>query len=303
MVNKMEEPMFAIVTPFKDEGNSIDFDALGKYLNFMEDKGVKTILTCGTTGEFASLTLDERKQIVEYCRKHYSGKIVHHIGTSSIQDTLQLLEHATDYSDAVMSLPPYYYANTTEEGIYQYFRTILMASTHPFYIYNFPKHTQVTVTNETIIKLKEEFPHLVGIKDSSGDFELSKKYNCTGIDVFVGSDTRALETLNEGMCGNVTGGGNVLPEFLEEIVASYKRKEFDRVEKWFQAYSIWNTFRKSLSVNEIALVKCGLASRIDNFPLTVRVPLIECSNDERQLIQSKIIQEILPKLQQLLNEK
>lgn len=299
---KIQDPMFAIVTPFTENGEQIDYVALEKYLHFLEEKGVKTILTSGTTGEFASLTLDERKQLVQFCRKHYNGKIVNHIGTSSIKETIELLHHSSNYCDAVISLPPFYYANTTEEGIYQYFRTILRVTTQPFYIYNFPKHTQVTVTNETIVQLKEEFPHLVGIKDSSGNFELSKQYNTTGIDVFVGSDTRAIETLNEGMCGNVSGGGNVLPEFLVNIVENYKRNDLEKVEKWFATYSIWNTFRKGLPVNEIALVKCGLATRIENFPLTVRVPLIECSETEKEMIQAIIRQEILPKLEQLINE-
>lgn len=298
----LKDSMFAIVTPFTDDGENIDYSALEKYLNFLQEKGVQTIITGGTTGEFASLTLEERKELLTFCRRHFNGKIVNHIGTSSMKDTIALLEFSSQYSDAVISLAPYYYANAEEEGIYQYFRAILQKTSMPFYLYNFPKHTQITITKETILKLKEEFPHLAGIKDSSGDFALSKLYHTTGVEVFVGSDTRALETINEGMSGNAVGGANVVPEFLVEIVASYRKNDVERAKRFFEAYKVWNSFRKSLGVNEIALIKCGLAFRIENFPMAVRLPLMPLNDDKKKMIHEKIEKEILPKLEQMLAE-
>lgn len=294
------EPMFAIVTPFSTDGKEIDFVALKKYLQFLEERGVKVILTNGTTGEFSSLTIAERKSLVEFCRGNFSGKIVNHIGTSSIKDTLDLADHAKDFCDAIMSLPPYYYANATDEGVYQYFRTILLSTDQPFYIYNFPKHTQITVTNQIITALKKEFLHLVGIKDSSGDFALSKGYYETGIDVYVGSDTKALETLDYGMKGNVTGGGNVVPEFLVNIVSSYQKNDRERVNQFFEVYTIWNSFRKSLPIHEVAIVKAGLSTRIEDFPPYVRTPLLACTEEEMKQIKTKLNEEILPKLHDLL---
>ncbi len=289
-------PIFALATPFK--GKDIDFNALGKYLDFLEIKGVKNILTNGTTGEFFSLTREERKELLSFCRKYFKGFIINHIGSTCLKDSLDLLEHGQGYCDAVMALPPYYYSPVTSKGLELFFSKLLERCSQPFYLYNFPRHTQIQIGEDIINSLKGKYDMLRGIKDSGGKLEVSLKYKGLGLEVYMGKESEVLEALGRGIDGHVSGAGNPVPEFLVLLYNYYENRQREKALEVQRAYEAWNRFRKALKANEIALVKAGLAARIEGFPLGVRYPLEE-AYEEAGLIKRNIREEVLPLLESL----
>jgi dihydrodipicolinate synthase/N-acetylneuraminate lyase len=136
-------PIVAIVTPFT--GNGIDIDALRRYLEWLWEHGAKTILVNGTTGEFFTTTAQERLAILAQCRRWFPGAVI----------------------------APYFYADPPEDGVLEYFRQILDRAHTPVLLYNFPHHTQPR-SPTTLAELARQFPHLMGIKDSGSDRDITR---------------------------------------------------------------------------------------------------------------------------------
>ncbi len=150
-------------------------------------QGVKTVLACGTTGEFSSLTLNERKSIVELCVANFHGEglsVISHVSCCAIDDTLELCSHAKHVGcDAVLVLPPFYYHNALPEvsahqwflvesnpdpsaqGIEAFLSAVLSRCQLPAFLYNFPKHSGNIITPEMYARLAQLHPAvLAGIK-------------------------------------------------------------------------------------------------------------------------------------------
>lgn len=294
---KPSKPFFAVLTPFNRSGD-IDYEVFKDYLGFLRNHGVENIVTNGTTGEFLSLTLRERKEILKFCRKNFDGKIVNNISSSCLRDCFDLMEHSGDYADAVLVLLPFYYANVTDEGILAFFRELLKETSMPFYLYNFPRHTQNSVKPEIVSTLLNEFDNLLGLKDSSGNIDTAKSFKkgSPKFQVFMGSDSLAWDALQAGLDGSVSGAGNPVPEFLVQIYDCFINGKLELAKEVQDAFNVWNTFRKKVGVNEIAIAKVAISARIESFPTHVRLPLIEADNDLKDKILKVMREEILPLL-------
>jgi 4-hydroxy-tetrahydrodipicolinate synthase len=109
-------PIIATVTPLT-AADRVDVAALGDYLNYLYRAGVRAILVNGTTGEFASLTVAERKTILEHVRERWPATLIAHIGASALPDALELLGHAAGFADAAAAITPYYFAEPPADGV------------------------------------------------------------------------------------------------------------------------------------------------------------------------------------------
>lgn len=297
---QIEGPIFAIVTGFEKRG-AICFDAMPGYLDFLARMGVSNIIVNGTTGEFASLTFGERKKILEFCRAHFKGTIINHISACSIKDVLRLLRHAEKCADAVLLLPPFYYANAPLSGVRQFFEQVLRVCDMPLFLYNFPRHCGIKIEPHMLGELGRKHKCLKGIKDSSGDLDNATGYKSadSGLQVFVGSDKAVLDTLDRGLDGSVTGGGNPMPECLVGIHASAKRGDRVEAQRLQNIFNLWTDFRRSVESSEVSAAKAGLCARMNGFPVWTRPPLKHETEHNIELMVDKLNKEILP----LLGEK
>ena len=286
-------PIFALLTPF-DSSGKIDFHALTDYLSFLEEKGVNTILTNGTTGEFPSLSLAERMKILEHSREKFHGTILNHISSCCVSECVQLAQHAKEYAQALVLLPPYYYANSPQQGILNFFRAVLQQVDFPIYLYHFPKHTKNVITLYMLSMLLRDHPHLLGIKDSEAHLENCLQFKTLqggGFQVFVGGDSVALEVLRRGLDGSVTGGSNPFPELLIAMTRCFQSGDLEGAMIHQASLEMWSAFRKQNNLGEIPLTKIAMRSRISHFPLFVRPPLRELDEDEsiKLFIKNKIL--------------
>lgn len=288
-------PIVAVVTPFDAQG-AVDKDALQGYLALLSAAWVKTILVNGTTGEFFSMTLQERRAVLEFCREHWSGQIIAHIGSAAIGDAIDLLDHAQSHADYVAAISPYFYSSPPEQGVYTYFRQLLVRSDLPVLLYNFPRHAQADITPSIVSRLAAEFPLLRGVKDSGKDRGVTRQFKAVRQDmqVFVGDDRAGVRLSEIGADGLVTGGGGPVVELLLRIVDAVQSDDLEQAHQLQADFDQWNDARHASPLTEIAFVKAALAVRLPGFPPYVRPPLVTATDSQCEEIRGFLRRKMMP---------
>ncbi|HEX9971376.1 MAG TPA: dihydrodipicolinate synthase family protein, partial [bacterium] len=224
MVFEQFQGVFApIPTPFSLKDKAINFDFIQRHLQFLSDRGINGIVVLGTNGEFPSLSIEERKSIIAWVMKFRAGlKVIVQTGSSSFVETVGLCDYAREMgADGLLISCPYYFKSIADEALIEYYREILNRIQHPIFLYNMPQTTRVTITKHTVEALLS-FRHLVGLKDSSGNWEDTKSYieSFRSLHIFVGNDTLINSGLQAGAGGSITAATNTVPELLVEIYSS-----------------------------------------------------------------------------------
>lgn len=166
-MNKLKGVGVALVTPF-NEDLSVDFDSLTKLVNYNIENGTNYLVVLGTTAEAATLSSEEKKQVTEHIVKVNEGRVplVLGIGGNNTLEVKKQIEE-TDLSafDAVLSVSPYY-NKPNQEGLYQHYK--MLASTGKnIIIYNVPSRTGQNIESATTLRLAEEFPNLIMVKEAA----------------------------------------------------------------------------------------------------------------------------------------
>ncbi|MGJ0515997.1 MAG: dihydrodipicolinate synthase family protein [Methylomicrobium sp.] len=294
-------PIVALLTPF-DAGGKIDWRAFESYLTALSSWGVKSVIANGTTGEFPSLTLAERQEIVEFVKRHFEGTLVNNVSSTCVEDVKNLLAGTERNADAVLLLPPYYYAESSPEGLCSFFEKALSENALPAFLYNFPKHTGNRVDNALIGMLRDKGVQLAGIKDSSGDLPNALAYRSQFPDlkIFFADDAGCLAALQHGLHGSVTGGANPLPEYLLAIQEAFG-KPGDKAQILQCAFDVWNAYRTASPLFEIPLVKAAMGARIKDFPIHVRPPFTPAPSEAISRIRTVVLN-CLSGLHAILND-
>ncbi|MBO0880976.1 MAG: dihydrodipicolinate synthase family protein [Mycobacterium sp.] len=293
--HEIHGPIVAAVTPFT--GNRIDIDALRRYLDWLWEHGAKTILVNGTTGEFFATTAQERLAILAQCRRWFPGTVIAHVGAGSVADTIVQLDQAQALADYLAVIAPYFYADPPEDGVLEYFRQILDRAHRPVLLYNFPHHTQTPITPTALAELARQFPHLVGIKDSGADRDITRGYAATGLQVFLGDDNAAAHITEVGVDGIVTGGGNPVIELPVRIAAALHDGDPGEATRLQKAFDDYSHTKRASQLPEIAFVKAALGARIPHFPTHTRPPLITATQTQTDTIHHYLHHTILPMMQ------
>src|SRR6476620_5163042 len=157
----------ALVTPFNSRG-AIDFDALGRVIDFVIDGSVEYLVTLGTTGETPVLTKREKTDLIQYTYERARNRVpvIVGIGGNNTAELISDLEHfPLDEAVAVLSASPYY-NKPSQEGLYQHYKALAEASPKPVLLYNVPGRN---VNAQTTLRLANEVDNIAGIKEASGD--------------------------------------------------------------------------------------------------------------------------------------
>ena len=173
--------MVATVTPFKEGGAAVDHEWMAGHLRFLEDAGITSVFPLGTNGEGTSVAVEERKRVIETVVRHKGGMgVVAGAGTPSLPDTIRAANDALDAgADAVAILPPYFYADADAAGLVAYYSAVIEAlpSQGRVLLYNIPSKAQVDIPDEVALALLElHGDQVIGIKDSSGEVERTRRY-------------------------------------------------------------------------------------------------------------------------------
>ncbi|MDE6069486.1 MAG: 4-hydroxy-tetrahydrodipicolinate synthase, partial [Alistipes sp.] len=162
----------AMITPFTADGR-VDYEALGRMIDYVIEGGVDYIVALGTTAETPTLYLPERAVIAMFIANHIAGRVPLVIGcggnsTSEVLD--QLREFDLRGADAILSVTPYY-NKPSQEGLYRHFRTVAEHSPLPVILYNIPGRAGVNMTSETTLRCARDLDNVIGVKEASGDIE------------------------------------------------------------------------------------------------------------------------------------
>ena len=212
--------LVALITPMHEDG-SVDFDRLHALIDWHIANGTDAIVAVGTTGESATLSVDEHLAVVKATVKHAAGRIpvIAGTGANNTREAIALSQEAERIgADYTLSVVPYY-NRPSQEGIYRHFRTIAEASAIPMIVYNVPGRTVVDMNNDTILRLAE-IPNIVGVKEASGDVARALslfKDVPEDFAVYSGDDPTGLPFLLCGGHGVISVAANVAPAMFAQM--------------------------------------------------------------------------------------
>lgn len=216
----------AIVTPMHADG-SLDFPTLRKLIDWHIAEGTDGIVIVGTTGESATVSVEEHCELIRTAVEHTKGRvpIIAGTGGNSTAEAIKLTAFAKEAgADAALVVVPYY-NRPTQEGMYQHFKAIAEAVALPIILYNVPGRTVADMSNDTIVRLAA-IPNIIGVKDATGNLG-------RGIDllrlapksfaVYSGDDPTAMAFMLCGARGNISVTANVAPRAMHELCAAAMR--------------------------------------------------------------------------------
>ncbi len=225
----------AIVTPFRADGQ-VDYDGLGMVINHLIDGGIDYIVSLGTTGESATLTNKERKEVWAFTANavHNRVALVAGIGGNNTMEVVeQVKQFDTTGYDAILSASPHY-NKPTQEGIYQHYKAIAENSTLPIILYNVPSRTGSNINAETITRLAADFKNIIGVKEASGNFDQINQImrdKPSSFLVISGDDPITLPMIALGAVGVISVIGNALPHQTSEMVRLCLAGDFKAAQK------------------------------------------------------------------------
>lgn len=213
----------AIVTPFNEDG-SVDFKGFEKLLEHNVNGGIDYIVVQGTTGESATLTQDEKEQVLAFAIDVINGRVPVVFGHGG-NNTAALVEGLKHFNlegvTAILSASPYY-NKPTQEGIYQHYKALAESTELPIILYNVPGRTSSNMAPETTLRLARDFDNIVAIKEASGDLDQMGQILKNRPEDFIvlsGDDNLVWPQLALGADGVISVVANAFPRAFRTMVA------------------------------------------------------------------------------------
>ncbi len=227
----------AIVTPLCSSGKEIDEDSARNLVDFLIDNQVHGLFALGSTGECAYLDNALRQRMAAIVIDQANGRlpVIIHVGAQTLEDVLDLSYHAVSTgSDGIALIPPYYYT-MDDLAMEQFFSKVAEAIHIPIYLYNIPMNAKNNIKVSMFVKLAKSYPHIMGMKDSSMNFEnfyeliQEKESKHSAI---MGNDAQILPALAVGGQGAVSAGATAIPEPFVKLYNAFLRGDMDDARKW-----------------------------------------------------------------------
>ncbi|WP_220813621.1 4-hydroxy-tetrahydrodipicolinate synthase [Pseudomonas paralcaligenes] len=215
--------MVALVTPMDAQGG-LDWAGLSKLVDFHLQEGTNAIVAVGTTGESATLDVDEHVEVIRRVVDQVAGRIpvIAGTGANSTREAIELTQNANSVgADACLLVTPYY-NKPTQEGLYQHFRHIAESVAIPQILYNVPGRTACDMLPETVERLSK-VANIIGIKEATGDLQRGQEILdrvSSDFLVYSGDDPTAVELMLIGGKGNISVTANVAPRAMADLCAA-----------------------------------------------------------------------------------
>ncbi|MGC8645820.1 MAG: dihydrodipicolinate synthase family protein [Thermoplasmata archaeon] len=284
------------ITPMKND--TLDYDAVDSLIEFLDRTGVNGIYPMGSTGAFPIISVDQEVKILEYFmdKKRPNMFFLAGVGRNSFDETLTMGQYAKELGTDAISVVTPYYLRVSQEGIFRYYERLLSQIDIPVMVYNIPQNTNNSVDYKTLIRLKDQFSHLVGMKDSSGNmsnfsmlvYNLGKDFK-----VFQGQDDILLPSLSIGAAGGICGTSN----FSDLSVRVFKEFEASNFESARKIQAVLTELKRlTNSYDSPQAPLAGFIERVYHRETSSPFPLIDLDQDTRRSFGAKI-EGILAKLE------
>ncbi len=226
--------MVALVTPMLEDG-AIDFDSLAALVEYHVKHGTDAIVAVGTTGESATLDVDEHLAVIRHVIETADGRIpvIAGTGANSTSEAVELTEAARSAgADAALLVTPYY-NKPTQEGLYQHFKHIAERVDMPQILYNVPGRTACDMLPETVARLSQ-IDNIIGIKDATGDLSRVATHlaSCQeGFELYSGDDATTVDFIVLGGQGCISVTANIAPAPMHEMLMAALEGEVARARE------------------------------------------------------------------------
>lgn len=213
----------ALVTPFTNEG--INFEELRKMIEFQILEGADSLIICGTTGESSTMSIEEKKSIIDFSVKIAHGRIPIIAGTggNNTKDVIYMSKYAQSVGVNGLLIVTPYYNKTTQLGLLQHYAEIAQNVKLPIILYNVPSRTGINIEPQTCLELSK-IPNIVAIKEASGNIsQVAKIANlCKDeLTIYSGNDDQVVPLLSVGGMGVISVLSNLFPKFVHNMVTDY----------------------------------------------------------------------------------
>ena len=286
-MNELKGLGTALITPF-DANGKVDYEALERLLETQLKGFVDYLVVLGTTGEAATMTEDEKREVRTFIREYVHGRLPLVLGvggncTAAVCESLRTID-LSGFA-AILSVCPYY-NKPNQEGLYQHFCKVAEASPIPVILYNVPGRTGVNLLPETVMRIYEAHPDkIIGIKEASGNLDqikhliaLSTLSPKDGLLVISGDDGIACEVMQAGGAGLISVASNAFPEDFWHIV-----HDKDRALQAKYAEMIRLLFAEGNPVGiKAVLAQKGLITN------SLRLPLVPSSKELEEKIKKEL---------------
>ena len=280
------------LTPIDPHTLAIDVERLANHCNWLLTKGCHGIVLFGTTGEAASFSAKERMAALESIldRGVPADRLMVGVGTCSLTETAELGNHALQVGvKDLLVLPPFYYKNPDDQGLIDHFEAVaarLDEHKPALHLYHIPPVAGVGFSVELVGKLRERLPQIVGIKDSSGDWNNTEALINAhpGLAVFCGSEVFLLDTMRAGGAGCITATANVNASGIRTLYDSWQDNDADA-----QQASITDFRKRVQKAKPVPAMKALLAHhRADSAWNTLRPPFRPLTVEQRDALEADL---------------
>ena len=207
----------ALVTPFRDGG--LDLEAMGRLLEFQLDHGVEGVVVSGSTGEAATCSVEERRQLWTFVRERVKSRVpvIAGTGSNSTAETITLTRMAEELKmDGALVVTPYY-NKPTPRGQVEHFTAVARSTRLPIVLYNVPGRTGTNTTVDVLAKV-EAIPNIVAVKEASGSLDQASAVRArTKLTLLSGDDSLTLPMIAVGGTGIISVAGNVAPAEMRSL--------------------------------------------------------------------------------------
>ena len=281
--------LVALVTPMDGAGN-VDQAALERLVEFHIDNKTDAIVAVGTTGESATLDVDEHCDVVRQVVKLVNGRIpvIAGTGANATREAIALTASSADLGvDACLLVTPYY-NKPGQEGLYQHYKAVAEAVDIPQILYNVPGRTACDMSDETSLRLAD-IPNIVGLKDATGDLDRAAWLIANrpdGFALYSGDDATAMDFVLAGGDGVISVTANIMPALMHDMIQAARNNNRELAGALNQPltglhrdlFVEANPIPVKWAVQEMGLIAAG-----------IRLPLTELASENHQLVRDAMV--------------
>ena len=286
---RLQGSMVALVTPMHPDG-TVDYKRLANLIDWQIEQGTHCLVAVGTTGESATLSMQEHSDVIRYFVQHVKGRVpvIAGTGANNTMEAIKLTQDAADAgADCALLVAPYY-NKPPQEGLYQHYKAIARAVNIPQMLYNVPGRTVVDIAQETVERLAD-IDNIVAIKDATGSIARGEQLiKAVGdrIVVLSGDDSTALDLMTFGGKGNISVTANVAPKAMSETFTAALRGDFDAAHK---VHDVVKHLHRDLFIESSPIPAKYALHKMGMIDTGIRLPLVWLAEQHHATIDEALV--------------
>ena len=286
---RLQGSMVALVTPMNPDG-TVDYKRLADLIDWQIEQGTHCLVAVGTTGESATLSMQEHSDVIRYFVQHVKGRVpvIAGTGANNTTEAIKLTQDAADAgADCALLVAPYY-NKPPQEGLYQHYKAIAQAVNIPQMLYNVPGRTVVDIAQNTVERLAD-IENIVAIKDATGSVARGEQLiKAVGdrIVVLSGDDGTALDLMQMGAKGNISVTANVAPKAMSETFSAALRGDFEAANK---VHDVIKHLHRDLFIESSPIPAKYALHKMDMIDTGIRLPLVWLAEQHHATIDEALV--------------